>query len=224
MTMTLMMMLAGAALLIYIAVVSITNFIPKRGRWIDADEDEVIATIINQNRNADKHSTLRAMDENGRKYAVKLRPTEAKMWIKGDKIKITFTKDKKNYRIQFHEYFKANEDRIREKAVEKLEKTVKFYSIAAKMTGYKKESLEALRASKADSQTIFAFETYMRSIDKYFIIGVIAALLFIPFFLTEKLQKLQLLLPLIIIITMFLSVNSTAKLCTKIYEKATKQE
>lgn len=222
MSMTLMMMLAGAALLIYIAVVSITNFIPKRGRCIDVDGEEIIATITNKNKNADKHSTLRAKGEDGKRYAVKLRPTEAKMWLRGDKIKITFTKDKKNYRIHFHEYFKENEARIREKAIEKLEKNVKFYSIAAKMTDYKKESLEALRASKADSQTIFAFETYMRSIDKYFIIGIIAVMLFIPFLLVEKLQRFQLILPVAILVTMFLSINSTAKICTKIYEKATK--
>lgn len=220
--MTIAMMLGGAALLIYMIAVSLNGFIPKRGRWIDVDGEEVIATITNSNRNADKYATIRAKDDAGRKYVAKLRPTEAKMWLCGDKIKITFTKDGKNYRVHFHEYFKENEERIREKAIERLEKNVKFYSIAAKMTGYKKESLETLRASKADSHSIFAFETYMRSIDKYFIIAIAAAILFAIFLITEKLRNFGLLIPVVIIIAMFLSVNSTAKLCTKIYEKATK--
>ena len=218
--MTMAMMLAGAALLIYVFVASINGHIPRRGRWIDVDGEEVVATITNSNRNADKYATLRAKDENGRKYAVKLRPTEAKFWIRGDKIKITLTKDGKNYRIHFHEYFKENEETLREKAMENLGKNVKFYSIAARMVGYKKESLEALRASKADSQTIFAFETYMRYIDRYFIYGIVASLLFVPFVITEKLQRFQLLLPLLILVTKFLSINATAKLCKKIYEKA----
>ncbi|MBQ3023554.1 MAG: hypothetical protein IJD91_09640 [Clostridia bacterium] len=223
MTMTLIMMLGSATILIYALLVSINGFIPKRGRCIDVDGDEIIATITNTNKKADKPSTIKAIDESGRKYAAKLRPTEAKLWIKGDKIKITLTKDKKNYRIHFHEYFRENEERIREEALSRLEKTVKFYFIAAKMTNYKKESLEALRASKADAHTIFAFTTYMSSIDKYFIIAVVSAILFVLFFMEEKLQMFELLIPLIIVIVMFLSVSATAKLCTKIYEKATKQ-
>ena len=218
--MTLAMMLGGVALIIYLIVVSLNGFIPKRGRWIDVDGEEITATITNSNRNADKYATIRAKDDNGRKYAAKLRPTEAKMWLRGDKIKITFTKDKKNYRIHFHEYFKENEERIRERAIESLEKNVKFYSIAAKMTGYEKESLETLRASKADSHSIFAFETYMRSIDKYFIIAVAAAILLVAFLMVENLSQFQLLIPVVIVIAMFLSVNSTAKLCKSIYDKA----
>lgn len=221
--MTIAMLLAGAALFIYMIVASMNGFIPKRGRWIDVDGEEIIATITNTNKNADKYATLRAVDENGRKYSAKLRPTEARMWLRGDKIKITFTKDKKNYRVHFHEYFKENEVRIREMALERLEKNVKFYSIAAKMTGYKKESLETLRASKADSHSIFAFETYMRSIDKYFVIAVAAAILFVIFLVMKNLRSFQLLIPLVIVITMFLSVNSTAKICKSIYEKSIKQ-
>ena len=91
------------------------------------------------------------------------------------------------------------------------------------MTGYKKESLETLRASKANSQIIFAFETYMRSIDKYFIFGIIATALCVPFVIAEKLQRFHFLFPVIIIAALFLSINSTAKLCNKIYKNAIKQ-
>ena len=221
---TIMLMIAGVGLFCYMIATSIVGCVPKRGRWIDVDGEEVFATITNTNKNADKFATLRARDENGRKYSAKLRPTEAKLWIKGDKIKITLTKDGKNYRMHFHEYFKENEARIREKALEKLGKKARLHSIGAKLTGYNEESLEALRASKADSQSIFAYETYMRYIDRYFAVAIMATILFVPFLLVEKLQNFQLLVPIIILVVMFLSVNSTAKVCAKIYSKATKSE
>ena len=86
--MTMMMMFVGVALFIYMVVISKEGYVPKQGRWIDADGEEIFATITNINKNADRHSIIRAKDENGKKYSAKLRPTEAKFWIKGDKIKI----------------------------------------------------------------------------------------------------------------------------------------
>ena len=100
--MTIAMLLAGAALFIYMIVASMNGFIPKRGRWIDVDGEELTATITNINKNADRYTTIRAIGDDGRKYRAKLRPTEAKYWIKGDKIKITLTADGKNYRVHFH--------------------------------------------------------------------------------------------------------------------------
>ena len=219
--MTAVLMIVGVSLVIYAVMMSVAGHIPKRGRCLDADDSEIMATITNSNKVAERFSTIRAVDDSGRKYAAKLRQTEAKYWIKGDKIKISLTKDKKKYRIHFHEYFKTNEDRIRQEVLERLEKEVKPHSIAAKMTGYKKESLEALRASKADSLTLFAYMTYMKSIDKYFIIAVVVAILFVLFLTKQNLQMFELLIPLIIVIGMFLSISSLAKLCSKIYKKET---
>ena len=221
--MTTILVFLGLGLVIYAIATSVAGFIPKRGRCIDAEGEEIFATIINKNNTAEKPATIRAIDENGRKYAAKLRPTEAKMWIKGDKIKIVLSEDKKKYRILFHEYFKENEERMREQAFSQLENKIKPYSIAAKMANYTKESLEALRASEADSQTIFIFTTYMRVVNRYFIVAILAAVLCAIWCFKAKLQMFQLLLPLVIVIVMFLSVSSTVRVCTGIYNKVTKK-
>lgn len=221
--MTIILVLLGIGLVIYAITTSIAGFIPKRGRCINAEGEEISATIVNSNNTAEKAATIRAIDESGRKYAAKLRPTEAKMWIKGDKIRIVLSEDKKKYRILFHEYFKENEERMRNQALMQLEKKVKPYSIAAKMANYTKESLEALRASEADSHTIFIFTTYMRIVNRYFIVAVIAAVLCALWCFKAKLQMFQLLIPLVIVIVMFLSISATVKVCTDIYNKATKK-
>lgn len=221
--MTVILVFLGICLFVFAISTSISGYIPKRGRCMDAEGEEILATIINKNDLAEKPATIRAVDENGRKYAAKLRPAEAKMWIKGDKIRIALTDDKKRYRILFHEYFKENEARIRENALCHLEKKVKPHSIAAKMANYTKESLEALRASEADSQTIFIFTTYMRSVNRYFIIAVIAAVLCALWCIKAKLQMFQMLIPLVIVIAMFVSISSTVNVCTGIYNKFTKK-
>ena len=221
--MTIILVFLGISLVIFAITTSIAGFIPKRGRYINAEGEEISATIVNSNNTAEKAATIRAIDENGRKYAAKLRPTEAKMWIKGDKIRIVLSEDKKKYRILFHEYFKQNEARMRERGLIQLEKKVKPYSIAAKMANYTKESLETLRASEADSQTIFVFTTYMRVVNRYFIVAVIAAVLCALWCFKAKLQMFQLLIPLVIVIAMFLSISATVKVCTGIYNKATKK-
>ena len=221
--MTIILVLLGIGLVIYAIATSISGFIPKRGRCINAEGEVISATIVNSNNTAEKAATIRAIDESGRKYAAKLRPTEAKMWIKGDKIKIVLSEDKKEYRILFHEYFKENEERMKKQALDQLEKKVKPYSIAAKMTNYTKESLEALRASEADSQTVFIFTTYMRVVNRYFIVAVLSAVLCAIWCFRANLQMFQLLIPLVIVIVMFLSISSTAKVCARIYDKATKK-
>ncbi len=221
--MTIILVLLGIGLVIYVIATSIAGFIPKRGRCIDAEGEALLATIVNSNNTAEKAVTIRAIDENGRKYAAKLKPTEAKMWIKGDKIRIVLSEDKKKYRILFHEYFKENEERMRNQALDQLEKKVKPYSIAAKMANYTKESLEALRTSEADSQTVFIFTTYMRVVNRCFIVAVIAAVFCALWCFKAKLQMFQLLIPLVIVVAMFLSISATVKVCTGIYNKATKK-
>ena len=221
--MTTVLMFLGFCLVIFAITTSIAGFIPKRGRCMDADGEAILATITNKNDKAEKPVTLRAVDESGKKYAVKLRPTESKMWIKGDKIKIVFSADKKKYRILFHEYFKENEERMREQAFILLENKIKPHSVAAKMTNFTKESLEALRASEADSHTVFIFTTYMRTVNSYFNFAVVTGVLCVLWCFKAKLQMFSLLFPILIVIAMFLSISATAKVCTKIYNKHTKK-
>ncbi len=221
--MVIALMFVGLCLIVFAISSSITGFIPKKGRCMNTTGEEITATIINNNDMAEKPTTLRAVDENGVKYSVKLRPTESKKWIKGDKIKIAFSADKKEYRIYFHEYFKENEARMRDMAFAQLEKTVGPMSIASKATNITKESLEALRASEADSQTVFILATYMTITNRYSVFAIIMAVLCVFWCSFAKLQMFKLLVPIIIMIVLFLSISSTAKVCTKIYDKFTKK-
>lgn len=220
--MNLILVLLGTGILIYATVLSIVGYIPKKGRSLDCEGEEILATITNSNLRAERTISIRAVDGDGVKYKAKLRPTEAKMWIKGDKIRIVVSKDKKNYRILFHEYFKENEERMRAQALCFLEKKIKFNSIAAKLASYNKECLETLRASKADSQLIFIFATYMSMVNKYFVVALISAVLFAIWNMLVKLRMFHFIVPLVIIIVMFYSVSSLVKVCTLIYKKATR--
>ena len=107
--MTEVVMIIFFMILLFAAVSGAANHIPKTGRCFDADGQEVIATITNTNRTAEKAVTIRAIDDNGRRYRAKLKASEAKLWIRGDKIRIILSDRSKNYRILFHEYFKENE-------------------------------------------------------------------------------------------------------------------
>ena len=139
--------------------------ITKTGRYADAKGEVIEAIITNTNKTAEKAAVLRAQKD-GRKFKVKLKPTEAHLWIKGDSINIILSEDGKNYRVMFNDYFRQNETRLREAAVEKLSK-IKPYLFAARFTEYKKEHFGLIKNSDMDSQQIFAFYTYMKMIDVY---------------------------------------------------------
>ena len=141
----------------------VSNHIPKTGRAISSKGETVTATITNSNTLADKAVTLHAEKE-GRKFKVKLKPTEARLWIKGDSIQILLVENSKEYRIKFNDYFRENEARIREAALEKL-KIVEKYPISAKIVKLEKEDLERFKKSSLSSQQISSFCTSMRLID-----------------------------------------------------------
>lgn len=204
------------------SVSSITSRIPKKGRCSNAAGEEIEATIVNHNPTAEKATTMRLKDKNGKRYHVKLKPSEAKLWIKGDSVKIILSKTSKNYRVLFHDYFKNNEKRIREYALVKLRKTVNPKFIAARLVEYKKETPEAFEASGADSQTIFAFATYMRIIDAYSVVGVIAAAAFLYWYKVTDPKFSQLLLPLILVVMLFVILNGTVTSCKRILKSINK--
>lgn len=222
--MTGVVMIIFIILLFFAAVTGVENRIPKTGRCFDADGEVVIATITNTNRTAEKAVTIRAVDEKGRHYRAKLKAGEAKMWIKGDKIKIVLSDTSKNYRILFHEYFKENEPRIREQAILKLQKTVRPDFIAARLVDYKKDSPEAFRASEADSHTIFAFTTYMHMIDVYSIVAVIMAVAFVVWYITSKPQFFSAIVPLLVVLVMFFMLNSTVNNCKRVLKKVNEKK
>ena len=66
---------------------AIANRIPKTGREGISTGKEVTATITNSNKGADRAVTLHAEGE-GRRFKVKMKPTEAHLWVKGDKIRV----------------------------------------------------------------------------------------------------------------------------------------
>lgn len=209
-------------LLAFAGFSGIVNHIPKTGRCPDASGKEIEAKIINSNSNAERAVTMRLRDENGKKYRVKLKDSEAKLWIKGDSVKVLCSGTSKNYRVLFHDYFKNNEERIREYALEKLRKTVKPYLIAGRLVDYKKETPEAFQASGADSQTIFAFTTYMRMIDVYSVVAVIFAAAFLYWYAASKPEFSQLLLPLILVALLFVVLNGAVKSCKRVIKSISK--
>lgn len=193
--------------------------IPKTGRYPDANGEVISATITNKNKTAEKVATLRAQAADGRKFKVKMTPTEAKLWIKGDSIGVALSSDKKKYRVLFHEYFKNNESRLREEALSILEKKIPLNFISARLVGYNKESLDTLKASQADSQTIFTFSTLMRLIDSYSVITAIFALGFVWWYLTSSPQFGQYIIPLAIILMLVWTLYGTVNTCKKIIQK-----
>ena len=97
-------------LLVFLAMNSIINKIPKTGRDPDARGEKIVATITNTNKTADKAVWLRAKSAQGRKFKVKLKASEAKLWIKGDEIRVVLSNENpRKYRVLFHEYFKEND-------------------------------------------------------------------------------------------------------------------
>ncbi len=209
-------------LLVFTSIISLGNRIPKTGRCPDAAGEEIEATIINSNRTAEKAATMKLKDKNGKKYRVKIKDSEARIWIKGDSVKIILSETSRKYRVLFHDYFKSNEERLREYALEKLRKTVKPFLIAARLVEYKKETPEAFRASGADSQTIFAFTTYMRLIDTYSIVGIILAAVFIYWYKVAKPEFFGLLLPLIVVVVLFVVLNGAVNSCKRVLQNLNK--
>ena len=64
--MTAALTFVALCLIVFAITASITGFIPKKGRSMNTTGEEIIATIINNNNMAEKPTTLRAVDENGK--------------------------------------------------------------------------------------------------------------------------------------------------------------
>lgn len=209
------------ALLVFFAALLWANFvsgrIPKTGRDGKAAGEVITATITNTNKYADAPATLCA-EKDGRKFKVKMKATEAHLWIKGDSIDVVLSENGKNYRVLFNDYFKKNEERIREKALERLEKAHN-YRIASALVKYKKEYFEKIRDSKLDSQSIFALISYIKMIDIY---TVVTAVIAVASLVWNKLQSpgwSMLLLPIALVLFMAWSLYSATITCNRIMKK-----
>ncbi len=209
-------------LLLFAAFTSIANRIPKTGRCFDAAGEEITATIIKTNHTAERAATMHLRGEDGRRYRVKLKASEAKLWIKGDSVRIILSENPKKYRVLFHDYFKENETRIREYAVELLRKTVRPWSVSAHFTGYTKETPDALFASGADLQTIFTFTTYMRIVDVYSIVTAILSAVCIFWYVVIKPKFMQLMFPTLMIVMLIVILNKAVNSCKLVLKSITK--
>ena len=200
-----------------------TGRIPKTGRESITAGKEISAVIVNENKAAERCATMKLVGDNGRKYQVKMSPTEAHLWIKGDRVKILISEvNDSKYRVLFHDYFRGNEDRLRVKAKELLEKKVSLNLFAARLVKYTEESLEAFKRSKLESQRIFVFITMMKMLDFYTVFT--AAFAVLAFFLVNSVGEgfKSWFVPLIIIGAMVIFLNSLVKTCVKIKTEAEK--
>lgn len=200
----------------------VSNRIPKTGRAISNKGEIITATITNSNTAADKPVTMRA-EKDGRKFKVKLKPTEARLWIKGDSIKILLVENSKEYRVKFNDYFKENEQRIMEMVFERL-KAVENYRLSSKLVKYEKEDFERFRKSSLQTQQIFSFCSSMRLID---ISAVITAALGIVVLMWWKVFSpgiIDLLAGIIPVLIAVWSIYSTVTNCKRILKKIRKAE
>lgn len=220
-------MLSELSLIVVVVAITLViaghtvNRIPKTGRDGKANGEKISATITNKNKYADAAVTLRA-EKDGRKFKVEMKPTEAHLWIPGDSIDIIMNEDGKNYRVLFNDYFRENESRIREKAVELLEK-VRLCHISSIAVGYKKEFKEEIVNSSLDSQQIFAFVSYMKQIDIYSVFAVILTGGIVWWKFAFSPEAKEFILPCILIIVAMWSIYNAVEMCKRILKKAVKQ-
>lgn len=196
----------------------ISNRIPKTGRYPYAKGEKVSATIINSNKKAEKPVTLRAKGDDGKNYKVKLKPSEAKIWIKGDRINV-IKGDGKNYRVLYNDYFRENEPRLRAEATSLLEKKARPSFIAGRLTGYTEKTSEEIKSSEADSKTIFTLATLMQMVDTYAVVGIVLATAFLWWYISYTPSIKLFILPLVVILVVLWSVLSAAEACRNIIKR-----
>lgn len=207
-------------LILFIALMSATSHIPKTGRDPEAKGKKITAIITNRNKTADKAVVLRAKAKDGRKFKVKLKPSEAKLWIKGDEIRVVLSESNpKKYRVLFHEYFKQNEDRIRKHAIENLEKKVKKL-IAARIVGYSEKTLKAFKMCSIETHDIFVFTTFMRMLDVYSVVAAFLAISFISWYMASNPTFIMFIIPLVVLIMLILLLKGSADVCKRIKTEA----
>lgn len=209
-------------LLVFSLVMRIVNRIPKTGRYNSATGEKIEAVLTNENRTAENAATMKLVDKDGRKYRVKLKADEARLWIKGDTVEILLSDNKRIYRVLFNDYFRNNEERIRQHAAQRLEKTVKRGIISTRLVGVQKESLEAFISSEADSRVIFIFATFMRMIDTYSIVSFFATVLFLVWRSVVRPAFSQMAFPLVVVIIAYFMIYSAVMTCKGLLKKYTK--
>lgn len=208
--------------LAFLLVIRIINRIPKTGRYNGATGEKIQAVLTNENRAAEKAATMKLMDKDGRKYRVKLKADEARLWIKGDTVEIFLSEKKRVYRVLFNDYFRNNEERIRQYAAQRLAKTIKRGIVSTRLVEFEKESLEAFVSSEADSRVIFIFETFMRMIDTYSIVSFFATVLFLAWRSAVKPAFSQMAFPLVVVIITYFMIYSAVTTCKGLLKKYTK--
>ena len=209
-------------LLAFLLIIRIVNRIPKTGRYNSAACEKIEAVLTNGNRTAEKASTMKLVDKDGRKYRVKLKADEARLWIKGDTVEILLSENKRIYRVLFNDYFRNNEERIRQHAAQRLEKTVKRGIISTRLVGIQKESLQAFVSSEADSRVIFIFLTFMRMIDTYSIFSFLATVLFLAWRSAARPAFSRMAFPLVVVIIAYFMIYSAVMTCKGLLKKYTK--
>lgn len=190
----------------------VSNHIPKTGRAISSKGEIITATITNSNTQTDKPVTMRA-EKDGRKFKVKLKPTEARLWIKGDSIPILLVENSREYRIKFNDYFRENEERIREASLEKL-KIVEKYPISAKIVKYEKEDFDCFKKSSLSSQQISSFCMSMHLIDICTVVTAalgVAVVLWWKIFSPKTMDLIAGIIPVLISAWSIYSANTNCK-------------
>ena len=164
------------------------------------------------------------VEENGEiVYKVKIKASESHLWIKGDDIKIIVSKSNpKNYRILFNDYFKENEERIRNHSLELLEKKAKVNPIAAKAVKYSSKDFEKIKNSSLNSNQIFYFCYLFNSIDRYSILTILLAILTLGLHFVKGMALRKLLIPILLVAILIYYVCTAVKICTETLSKATK--
>ena len=206
----------------FVLIMSIANRIPKTGRYNSAAGEKIDAVLTNENRTAEKAATMKLMDKDGKKYRVKLKADEARLWIKGDTVGILLSENKRIYRVLFNDYFRNNEERIRQHAAQILEKTVKRGIVSTRLVGVQKESLQAFVSSEADSRVVFIFATFMRMIDTYSIVSFFATVLFLAWRSVVKPAFSKMAFPLVVVIITYFMIYSAVTTCKGLLKKYTK--
>ena len=198
----------------------VTNRIPKRGRLDVSDGETITATILNTNKIPDHTATLKAKGGNTL-YKVKIKPGESHLWIKGDDIKILVSKSNtKNYRILFNDYFKENEERIRNHALELFEKKANRNIFAAKAVKYETDDFEKIKNSNLNSNQIFYFYYLLKTIDTYTITSIFLAILTLVLHFVKGMGLKKLLLPILLFALLVYYISTAVKICTDLLTKA----
>ncbi len=198
----------------------LVNHIPPTGRDAYANGEKIVATITNNNKTADRSVTMRAKKD-GRKFKVKIKATEANLWTKGDKIEILLSDNPKKYRVLFNDFFRNNENKIRETVIERLKK-VDMYLVSKALTGYKKENYDEFKESKMETKRIFSFLTYMKMVDVYAVVTVVLAIIMLLWWKLTSPQTGELVVIGTLVLLVGWSVYSAVTACKRILKELKK--